>query len=61
MHLTEEVPSLIRITKAATNDKQFMPEFKNMAKGTILVFDKAYMNYPLYRHWGKTGVHLLRA
>ncbi|MBK7241394.1 MAG: IS4 family transposase [Flavobacteriales bacterium] len=59
MHLTEEVPSLIRITKAATNDKQFMPEFKNMAKGTILVFDKAYMNYPLYRHWGKTGVHFV--
>jgi len=56
MWLTEEVPSLIRITKAAMNDRKFMPDFKDMVKGTILVFDKAYLNYEMYRHWIKTGV-----
>lgn len=56
MWLQEELPSLVRITKAATNDRKFMPYFKDMAKGTILVFDKAYLNYDLYRHWTNTGV-----
>lgn len=56
MWLTQEVPSLIRISKAAMNDKKFMPDFKNMVKGTILVFDKAYLNYELFRHWTKIGV-----
>lgn len=59
MWLTEQAPSLVRITKAATNDKQFMSDFKDMPKGTILVFDKAYVNYGLYRHWSATGVGLV--
>ncbi|MFB6306782.1 MAG: transposase, partial [Flavobacteriales bacterium] len=35
MHLTEETPSVVRITSAATNDKKFMSEFKNPAPDTI--------------------------
>jgi len=56
MWLQEELPSLVRITKAATNDRKFMPYFRNMAKGSILVFDKAYLNYELYHHWISSGV-----
>ena len=56
MHLSESVPSLVRITSAASSDKQFMHKFKNMEQDTILVFDKAYVNYKLYNHWSKTGV-----
>ena len=56
MWLTEQVPSLIRITKAASNDKTFMHDFKDMKKGTILVFDKAYVNFSLYNHWSKNKV-----
>ena len=56
MHLSESVPSLVRITSAATNDKQFMHKFKDIESDTILVFDKAYVNYKLYNHWSKRGV-----
>ncbi|MFB6306779.1 MAG: IS4 family transposase [Flavobacteriales bacterium] len=56
MHLSEETPSVVRITSAATNDKKFMSEFKDPAPDTILVFDKAYLNYTLYNHWDKNGV-----
>jgi len=33
-----------------------MIRFKNMPANTILVFDKAYVNYDLYRHWSKNKV-----
>lgn len=56
MHLSENTPSVVRITSAATNDKSFMPKFKNIEQGTILVFDKAYVNYSLYNHWGQNEV-----
>jgi hypothetical protein len=56
MWLTEQVPSLIRITKASSSDKKFMFDFKNMNKGTILVFDKAYVNFELFNHWSKDEV-----
>src|SRR5699024_6076442 len=56
MWLNEQVPSLIRISKAAESDKKFMVHFKNMPAHTILVFDKAYVNYSLYRHWSKNKV-----
>lgn len=56
MWLKEQVPSLIRITKAAESDKNFMVHFKNMPAKTILVFDKAYVNYALFIHWIKTDV-----
>lgn len=56
MWLNEQTPSLIRISKAAESDKKFMVHFKNMPANTILVFDKAYVNYSLYKHWSKNGV-----
>jgi len=55
MHLSEGTPSLVRITSSATNDKQFMKKFKDVEPETILVFDKAYVNYPLYNYWTKNG------
>ena len=56
MHLSENTPSLVCITKSATNDKRFMMKFKYMDPETILVFDKAYVNYALYNHWTQTQV-----
>jgi len=56
MHLSESVPSMACITSAATSDTKFMPRFKNMPADTILVFDKAYVNYGLYNHWSNTQV-----
>jgi hypothetical protein len=59
MHLSESTPSLVRITSAATNDKRFMHKFKDIDPDTILVFDKAYVNYQLYNYWSKKGVHFV--
>lgn len=56
MWLNEQVPSLIRISKAAESDKKFMVRFKDMPAHIILVFDKAYVNYSLYKHWSKNKV-----
>lgn len=51
MWLRENVASMVTITPAAANDRSFMPEFRNVEKGTILVFDKAYLHYKLFIHW----------
>jgi hypothetical protein len=56
MWLKELVPSLIMITKAAGNDRNFMPRFKKLPAQTIIVFDKAYVNFGLFVHWSKTQV-----
>ena len=56
MHLSESTPSLVRVTSAATSDKNFMIKFKNIEPETIIVFDKAYVNYKLYNHWTKSNV-----
>ena len=56
MHLSENTPSLVRITSSATNDKRFMQKFKDIESKTILVFDMAYVNYSLYNHWTKNDV-----
>ena len=56
LHLQESVPSLVCLTASAAQDRAFMPKFRNMESGTVLVFDKAYVNYTLYNHWTKTGV-----
>jgi Transposase DDE domain/Domain of unknown function (DUF4372) len=56
MQLSENTPSVVRITPAAASDSQFMSRFKDIQPGTILVFDKAYVNYKLYNHWTKNEV-----
>src|SRR5690606_12748386 len=56
MWLKEQVPSLITITKAAESDKNFMHRFKNLPAQTIIVFDKAYVNFGLFVHWSKNHV-----
>lgn len=56
MWLKEQVPSLIMISKAAGNDRNFMPRFKKLPAQTIIVFDKAYVNFGLFVHWSKTQV-----
>lgn len=56
MHLSEGTPSLVRITSAATSDSKFMEKFKSLDPGTIVVFDKAYVNFTIYNHWTQTEV-----
>lgn len=56
MQLSENTPSVVRITPAAANDRSFLDRFKAVQPGTILVFDKAYVNYTLYNHWTRSKV-----
>lgn len=56
MNAHENLPGFVRITSAATNDRTFLSNFKNVPAGNILVFDKAYINYDLYNHWSENSV-----
>lgn len=50
MKSEEDVPCLIRYTAAAANDVPFLKELR-LPKGSILVFDKGYKNYKMFRRF----------
>jgi len=52
------VPDLVRITKAACNDKSFLGQLK-VEKGGIYIFDKEYVNYQKWGSWTKKGAHFV--
>ena len=52
------VPDLVHISEAACNDKTFLGHL-DVAKGGIYIFDKGYVNYPVWRQWTKSGVFYL--
>jgi hypothetical protein len=56
MKLDELVPALVRITSAATHDVTFLQHLGDLVKGTILVFDKAYLNFKCFNQWSKDGI-----
>lgn len=49
------VPDLVHITAAACNDKFFLGQL-SVEKGAIYIFDKGYVNYPLWKEWTSQGV-----
>lgn len=51
----EDVPSLVRLTPAKVHDQQFLSDL-TVPKGSVLVFDLGYTNYPLYQKWTKEGI-----
>jgi hypothetical protein len=56
MYLKEDVPSVVRISSSATHDSTFLKQFGSLIRGTILVFDKAYVNFNLFNQWTKDGI-----
>lgn len=54
IHANEFVPSDIRFTSAATNDS-FMLKPSNYAKGDILAFDRAYIDYAKFQELTQNG------
>jgi hypothetical protein len=50
VHAEEAVPTLIRITKAATNDKTFTKEL-NLPVGSTIIMDRGYRDYRKYNQW----------
>ncbi len=57
MYLDEDVPSLVRITSASSHDATFLNHLGTLCKGTVLVFDKAYVNFKLFNDWTKQEVY----
>jgi len=47
MNLQEEVPKLVWFTSGATNDVLFLQKIP-FEKGNIYVFDRGYINYPVF-------------
>lgn len=51
---TEDIPYLIKISSAATNDIKFLKHL-SLPKGSVLVFDLGYRDYRMYNKWTKAG------
>ena len=45
---TENVPCLIRYSEAVRHDHMFLKEVNTLAKGSIITFDKGYVDYAQY-------------
>lgn len=58
MPMSGFVPDLVHITEAACNDKTFLGQL-NTEKGGIYIFDKGYVNYPVWNQWTEQGVFYL--
>ena len=50
MKAEEDVPQLVRLTAAASNDTNFMSEI-HLPKGSILTFDRGYNDYSQLSRW----------
>jgi hypothetical protein len=48
MRADQDVPCLVRMTSAATNDSPFLKEIQ-LPKGSVLVFDRGYRSYEQYQ------------
>lgn len=54
----ENVPQLIRYSEAIKHDRNFLENI-NLAKGSIITFDKAYNDYKQYARFTKEGVYFV--
>lgn len=55
INASEDVPTLVRFTSAATHDHVFLKHLE-LRKGSIVVFDKGYNDYKQYHQWNIEGV-----
>jgi Transposase DDE domain/Domain of unknown function (DUF4372) len=55
MKADEDVPQLVRLTAAVSNDTNFMSQI-HLPKGSILTFDRGYNDYTQFIRWGNNGV-----
>jgi len=55
INAAEDVPSLVRFTSAVTSDHTFLKDL-SLKKGSIVVFDKGYVDYRQYLQWNLDGI-----
>ena len=53
---SENVPCLIRYSEAARHDHMFLTEVFNLAAGSIITFDKGYVDYAQYEAFTKKSI-----
>jgi hypothetical protein len=53
---SENVPCLIRYSAAVRHDHMFLKEVFNLAAGSIITFDKAYVDYAQYEAFTKSTI-----
>ena len=53
---SENVPCLIRYSEAVRHDHMFLKEVFNLAAGSIITFDKAYVDYAQYEAFTKSSI-----
>ena len=53
---SENVPCLIRYSEAVRHDHMFLTEVFNLAKGSIITFDKGYVDYAQYEAFTQSSI-----
>ncbi|MDR2972980.1 MAG: IS4 family transposase [Bacteroidales bacterium] len=53
-----DTPKFVKISEAKTHDKNFL-QYLNLAKGSMVVFDKAYNYYLQFAKWTQSGVNFV--
>lgn len=53
---SENVPCLIRYSEAARHDHMFLEEVRHLAAGSIITFDKGYVDYAQYEAFTKSNI-----
>ena len=53
---SENVPCLIRYSEAVRHDHMFLKEVSRLAKGTIITFDKGYVDYAQYEAFSQQSI-----
>jgi hypothetical protein len=58
INASEDVPTLINFTSAATHDHIFLKDLE-LKKGSIIVFDKGYNDYIQFLQWSLSGIYFV--
>ena len=53
---SENVPCLIRYSEAVRHDHMFLEEVHNLASGSIITFDKGYVDYAQYETFTRNNI-----
>lgn len=53
---SENVPCLIRYSEAVRHDRMFLEQVHNLSAGSIITFDKAYVDYSQYEAFTKNNI-----
>lgn len=53
---SENIPCLIRYSEAVRHDHMFLKEVHNLAAGSIITFDKGYVDYDQYESFSKKHI-----